>query len=65
MAIVGASHNPNHTHILETVRAVSVPKYYIGDDVNAAKWKNEKPRLRPIHAYFEEGLEKFLVDLGA
>jgi len=64
VVIIGVSHNQNDAHILETVRALSVPIYYIGDEANAAKWKKENHHVKWVHAFFEQGLEKLVVDLG-
>jgi hypothetical protein len=65
MTIIGISHNQNDTHILETVRDLSVPVYYIGDDLNAAKWKTENPHITQVDEYFEPGLDKLRAALNA
>jgi hypothetical protein len=64
VAIIGVSYNANDTHILDTIRSVSVPIYYIGADEQAGKWLAHNPHVDHIHKRFDDGLPILLDRLG-
>lgn len=64
VVVIGVSYNTNDIHILETIKEVSVPIFYIGGGEDFKKWHGTNERFEHIHDTFEQGFKLLLSRLG-
>ncbi len=64
VVVIGVSYNTNDSHILKTIKEVSVPIFYIGGGEDFKKWHGTNERFEHIHNTFEEGFKPLLSRLG-
>ncbi len=64
VVIIGVSYNENDSHIVEPIKKVSVPLFYIGGKPDFEKWHVDDAQFEHIAQDFEEGFEPLLSRLG-
>jgi len=61
VVVIGVSHNPNDTHIIEAIETAPAQHlYYIGGNSDYSDWKTLKHGFQHLGQTFEEGFSRLL-----
>jgi len=60
VVIIGVSHNPNDTHVLEAIQGTRAQILYVGGEGNFEQWHNTNDRVEHVGERFADAFDDLL-----